>query len=586
LFTNFILIMNISNSQPLKFNFLSYNETEKNADIKPEIQKNNCAEISPENYRAYIKVQNCDKISAKGVKLMGADERFIELRDKFCEELEPKSLRANIACWDFYINSTAENMQRYEKTQDEVYELYQNEELYKNLQELEKEGLKDKHLNKQLKDLTKEFDEELNTGELKKALREKENVIASKYNSYIPKINGKETSKTEITKLLQTEKNPEIRKNAYDAKIKGGDVIADDMVEFVKMRNEFARSKGYKNYFEYSLKETYDVDADYLQGLLDEVYENAKGTNKKLQAETKKELADEYGIDEKELLAYHYGLLSDSNPQKEINKSIKTKEQVVEIAKNAYSGMGYNIDEMPVTLDMFPRKNKNTHGFCFGIDAGKDARILANLTNDSNSIDTACHEMGHCVYHLGVDMNLPYLDRDETPALTEAVAMMMGDLQQKENILKGIVPDDTLEKFKADYKKSEAKFINRSMLIISFEKSMYEDPEQDLGKRWHDLKCKYTGANESEEINNEWATIPHYLSHPGYYQNYFRANLMKAQIYNHLTEQLGALTENRNTAKYLNDNLFKYGRSIDENDLIKKFTGEPLSSKALCENLK
>ena len=57
-------------------------------------------------------------------------------------------------------------------------------------------------------------------------------------------------------------------------------------------------------------------------------------------------------------------------------------------------------------------------------------------------------------------------------------------------------------------------------------------------------------------------------------------------MYNHLHNELGNITENKNTAKYLNDNLFRYGMSMEENELIEKFTGEPLSSKALCENLK
>ena len=156
---------------------------------------------------------------------------------------------------------------------------------------------------------------------------------------------------------------------------------------------------------------------------------------------------------------------------------------------------------------------------------------------------------------------------------------------ERENILKGLVTDETLDKFKKDIKKSEATFINWSMQIISFEKAMYENPNQDLQKLWHDLGVKYRGRNEEEELNNEWATIPHFLSHPAYYQNYFRANLMKAQIYKHLRDELGNITENKNTAEYLNENLFRYGESIDENELIEMFTGEPLSSKALCETL-
>lgn len=517
---------------------------------------------------------------------MDNDSKYVVLRDKFCKELEPKSLKSAIDCWDFYINSTPENMETYQNSQDKVYALYRDENLYNEFKSLDESGVSDKHLAKQLHNLVRDFDEELNAGELKKQLRDKENEIAAKFNAYIPVVDGKEVSKADIAKVLETEKDVEIRKKNYEANIKSGDVIADDLVDLVKMRNEFAKTKGYKNFFEYNLKEAYDVDADYLQKLLDDVYDNAYDMNQKLQAENKKELAEEYGISEKDLKQYHYGLLLKNNPAKAVNEALKTKEQVVDIAKTTYKNMGYDVDNMPITLDLFPRKNKNTHGFCFDIDAGKDARILANLTNNTNSIDTLCHELGHCVYHIGINPEMSFLDKSAYPAMTEAVAMMMGDLQQKENILKDTVSEEVLTKFKNNHKKSEAKFINRSMLIINFEKQMYENPEQDLKQLWHDLSVKYTGANEDEPLNNAWATIPHYLSHPAYYQNYFRADLIKAQMYKSMREDLGNITENKETANYLNDKLFKYGTSLEESELIELFTGSQLSSDALCESLK
>ena len=46
------------------------------------------------------------------------------------------------------------------------------------------------------------------------------------------------------------------------------------------------------------------------------------------------------------------------------------------------------------------------------------------------------------------------------------------------------------------------------------------------------------------------------------------------------------ITENKSTAEFLNKNLFQYGESIEENDLIEQFTGKQLSSNALCESLK
>ena len=513
------------------------------------------------------------------------DNEFIKIRDEFSKKLEPKVIKSKIDDWNFYTNSTDENMKELEKSQEEISRLYRNEEIYNKLKALEKSGLENKHLAKQLKDLTQIFDEELNAVELKKALRDKENEIMGKYNKYVPMLEGKETTHAEISKILQNEKNINLRENSYKAAVKIGDVIANDLVELVIMRNDFAKNKGYKNFFEYQLKDVYNVDVNYLQSLLDEVYDNTKEVNKKIQSEYKKELADEYGIEVNDLKIYHYGLLLSNSPAKEINKSLKNKEQIVDISKKAFLDMGYDIDNMPIILDLFPRKNKNNHGFCFDIEAGKDARILANITNTAKSINTLCYELGHCVYHLGISKELPYLDQTAYPAVTEAVAMMMGDLQQREDILKGIVSDQTLAKFKEDLKKTEAAFISRSMMIIAFEKAMYENPNQNLKQIWHDLKVKFTGIDNNEELNNEWATIPHYISHPAYYQNYFRAELIKAQMYKHLHKKLGNITENKNTADYLNNNLFKYGTCIEENELIEKFTGETLSSKAFCEML-
>ena len=513
------------------------------------------------------------------------DNEFIKIRDSFFEEVKPKMVKSEIDGWNFYINSTDENMKEIEKSMEEVLRLYRNEELYKKLNELEKSGLEDKHLAKQLNKLTKMFDSVLNEDEFNKALREKEKEIMSKFNRHVPMLDGKETNYAEISKILQNEKNIDIRKKAYKAIVKRGDIIAEDLVNLVKMRNEFAKTKDYNNFFEFVLKNAFDVDANYLQNLLDEVYDNAKGIINNIQSKYKKELADEYGIGVEDLREYHYGLLLDNDPAKEVNKSLKTKEQVVEICKKAYLDMGYDIDNLPIILDLFPRKNKNTHGFCFDIEVGKDTRILANLTNVTESINTLCHELGHCVYHLGINPELPYPDQTAYPAVTEAVAMMMGDLQQKEDILKGIVSDKILDDFKNDFKKSEAKSINRYILYITFEKKMYENPDQNLQQLWHDLNVKYTGTNDDNVLDNKWATIQHFITHPVYMQNYFRADLIKAQMYKHLHKELGNITENKNTATYLNNNLFKYGTSLEENELIEKFTGEPLSAKAFCETL-
>ena len=504
--------------------------------------------------------------------------KFINVRDVFSKKLYPAYLKSSIADWDFYINSTDKNMELSIKAGDEYQDLYKDENIYNELKKIKLEAL-EKNEQRQLKNLLKNFEDIISGGEDLKVLRDKESEIAQKYNSYIPIIDGKEVSKTEISQILEKETDVELRKKAYDAKVKGGDLIAEDLKNFAKMRNEYALKKGFSNYFEYNLKESFEVDLNDLETLLDDVYLKAKEKLETIINKKQNNLKNVFKIDE--LKQYHYGLLTDDNPEKKVNEYLKDNEQIVDISKSAYKGMGYDIDKLveegKLILDLFPRKGKNTHGFCFNIDAGLDTRILANLTNNCSSIDTLMHELGHCVYTLGVSRELPFVEREEYPATTEAIAMMMGDLQKRENIFKDIIPASLMEDLKQKFIEDEMSFVSRAMIIINFEKEMYKNPDQDLKKLWHDMRVKYSFADENEELNNEWATIPHYLSHPAYYQNYFRATIMKAQIYKFLTEKLGNITENSETANYLKENFFKYGLSLEENELIENLTGKKLS---------
>lgn len=551
---------------------------------------------------------------------------FEKLRDDFSKNLEINAINVEKSAWDFYINSNPENMQKYETAQNNYSNLFKDEATYKKFLEVDESKLS-KREKKQLKDIKKEFDDELNTGEDIKILRQKENEIAQKFNSYIPMIDGKEVSKAEIVKILQTETNPEIRKKAYEAKVKGGDLIAEDLVEFVKFRNDYARKKGYDNYFDYKLKEDYDVDSEFLNKLIDDVYSKSNDKIISIQDKKEKELKEFFNVDKLE--SYHYGLLLDSNPEKGVNEILSVENltnspdekgvniilegesptslhdekgvneilactnpssphDIISISKKMYKNMGYDVDKMiadgKLTLDLYPRKGKNTHGFCFGVQAGKDSRILANLTNNVTSLETLNHEMGHCVYDLGISDKLTFMDKaPASSAFTEAIAMMMGDIIKKENVLSDIVPKDLLDKFKSTHKEDEAAFVSKSLLIIEFEREMYKNPDQDLALLWKNLSKKY--LNRDIEKNNEWATIPHYLSHPAYYQNYFRANIMKAQIYNYLTSELGNLTENKNSAKFMDKHIFAYGAKYDEYELIKKLTGKEFSIDDFVKNL-
>lgn len=514
------------------------------------------------------------------------EKNFVELREKISKDMKPIMSNSEAACWDFYTESSQENLDKMNAAQDKANDFYDNKEIYAQLKEInDKGGVHDKKLQKQLRNLTSAFGDGIEFKEELKAMNEKENEISQKLNSFVMKIDGKPVSKAELSQIMETEKNPEIRKKAANAKIESGDLIAEDLRELVKMRNDFAKKKGYDNYFDYKISEDYDIKPKELDKLLSDVAKNTKDANARVMTGIKKDLSEAFGVKPEDLKSYHFGYLAGEDPERLVNEQIKSKEEVVDISKKAYAGMGYDVDKLPIKLDLFPRANKNTHGFSFPIEAGKDARILANLTNNVSSIDTLMHELGHSVFTVKTDSKLPYLEQDTTSTMTEAVAMMMGDMPRTEGLVKDKVSPEVNEKFVKSLGKEESTFVGSSMAIIDFERNMYKNPDQDLKQLWKDMNIKYKGRSEKDEPTNEWATIPHFLSHPAYYQNYFRASLIKAQLYDALTKKLGKLTENKETAKYLNENLFKYGGSKDDNELLTEITGKELSADAFCNRI-
>ena len=56
-------------------------------------------------------------------------------------------------------------------------------------------------------------------------------------------------------------------------------------------------------------------------------------------------------------------------------------------------------------------------------------------------------------------------------------------------------------------------------------------------------------------------------------------------MYDGLTQKFGNLTENKDTAKYLDENIFQYGGSKEDDEILEKVTGKPLTAEAFCERI-
>jgi peptidyl-dipeptidase A len=128
--------------------------------------------------------------------------------------------------------------------------------------------------------------------------------------------------------------------------------------------------------------------------------------------------------------------------------------------------------------------------------------------------------------------------------------------------------------------------------MYRFEKSMYENPDQDLNKLWWDLVEKYQMVRKPKDRNMpDWATKIHIATSPCYYHNYLMGELLASQLYNTIATKVLNATDKENLSffnqpkvgEFLIENIFKVGAKYEWNDMIEKATGEKLTPKYYAE---
>jgi peptidyl-dipeptidase A len=209
-------------------------------------------------------------------------------------------------------------------------------------------------------------------------------------------------------------------------------------------------------------------------------------------------------------------------------------------------------------------------------------------------MNTILHELGHGVYSFYNDMTLPFTLRDAAHTFTtEAIANMFGRLAKNPQWMlnMGLIDAKESEKISEDSRKA----LRLQMLVFSrwaqvmyrFEKSMYENPDQDLNRLWWDIVEKYQMVSKPVGRDMpDWATKIHVALYPCYYHNYLLGELLASQLYSYLTTNVAknqSFTSEKAVGDYLKQKIFMPGARYYWNDMIEKATGEKLTAKYYAE---
>ncbi|NWF89652.1 MAG: M2 family metallopeptidase [Ignavibacteriaceae bacterium] len=425
--------------------------------------------------------------------------------------------------------------------------------------------------------------------------------IENRYSTFRAEVGGIKLTDNQIEEKLKNSTDSKILQETWLASKKIGNAVAKDILKLVKMRNETAKELGYSNYHEMSLKLS-EQDPKEIDLIFDDLFERTKGVFAQVKNEMDEFLARRYKISKNELMPWHYQNRFFQEAPKiyavDLDSYYKN-EDVVELTKNYYNGIGLNIDDMLAKSDLYEKEGKYQHAYCTDIDRNGDVRVVCNVKPNYNWMNTMLHEYGHAVYSKYISRNLPWTLREEAHTFTtEAIAMLFGRFASNPQWLADVVGISKEEQEKiadASFKSlrlEQLVFSRWAQVVYRFEKSMYENPDQDLNKLWWDLVEKYQLLKRPENRNEpDWASKIHIALYPAYYHNYMLGELLASQLSFYINKNLlnsndpmtESFKDNAMVGNYLKEKIFAVGNGLYWNEMIEKATGEKLTAKYYAE---
>jgi len=345
-----------------------------------------------------------------------------------------------------------------------------------------------------------------------------------------------------------------------------------------------------------------------LVALFDELERLTRAPFTEMKAELDAELARRFGLRVEQLMPWHYDnpFFQAAPPSEEVNLDRfydkKTKEEIVDIARRYYAALGLPVEGILERSDLYDREGKDQHAFCTSIDRSGDVRVLCNVKPTAEWMDTTLHELGHGVYDLDIDRRLPYNLREPAQAFTtEGIAMMFGALAFNPDwMIRWAGADEAQVRklagaIREQRRRQQLIFARWTLVMLHFEKALYENPDRDLDTLWWDYVRQYQMLNVPPDRRApDWAAKPHFTSAPVYYHSYMLGELFAAQVRHAFAEQIekagpdaaSATDRQKALGEFLKQKVFRPGDRFPWPQFVRRATGEPLTPRYFAAEVK
>jgi peptidyl-dipeptidase A len=541
-------------------------------------------------------------LALSGCKTNSQETEAARFIDSHTATIKPLWTEWNLAYWEGTTTGKPEAFRKFESLQLDMRKIYSDPNDFARIKALRGSGqVRDPRLVRQLDRLYYSFLQNQVPPDLLRQIVELDTKVQEAYNSYRGAIGDEKVTMSDIYTIMTTEKDVARREAAWRASKQVGNVIIDDLLRLVRLRNEAARSLGFDNYHTMMIV-TGEQDVAELDEMFAELDELTARPFAQLKRELDEILAAGYGIAPSDLMPWHYhDPFFQRTPlvyELDLDEYYKGRD-LEKIARTFYNGVGLPIDDILARSDLYDREGKYPHAYGFDADREGDARVLANLQDTERWMETLLHELGHALYSKYHDRSEPWLLREPAHSFTtEAAAMIFGRLSRNAAWMQQMLdlsPEETagIKAVSDRYLRFQQILFVRWVLVMwNFEKALYTDPDQDLNTLWWDLVEKYQLVRRPPgPADAGWASKLHFTTAPCYYHNYMLGELLASQWHDYLVRQIFGLESNavvsyvgdKRVGAYFRDKVFGPGALYPWNEMIARSTGEPLTPKYFVE---
>ncbi len=445
-----------------------------------------------------------------------------------------------------------------------------------------------------------------------KLIREKINTLetelskkrAERVTGYIDPDTSEFVPASELKMRTMTQTNPEekIRKACFEAREKLALDFMAEYIELVKLRNKFAETLGFSDFYDYKLRKIDRITKAELFSL----FEDIAAKTKSMFAEVRQLEKKITGL--RKPWNFSYFMTGDFTKEEDPYFQF---DQAIPRWGRSFSALGINFRQGKLQLDLLDRKGKYSNGFCHwpnlvNYEGGKRHPAAANFTcnvvagqvgSGVVGYNTLFHEGGHAAHFLNCEQKDVCLNHEYAPmtaAWAETQSMFIDTLFSSIEWKMRYAEDSNgipypFELFARKVEKLNILKPSRILSVLfvaTFEREVYELKSPSASEVIELAKKNYRKYYDFSEDSLAALNVPHLYAWESScsYHGYGLAEIALSQWREYFYKKYGYIVDNPQVGKEMKL-VWQLGASRNFNDCIKLATGKKISSSALIKEI-